>query len=102
MREQDVFGLQVAVDDALAFEQDEAVEDLLGEAADEFQREAGVVVQLDEFVEVHAEELGGDAEVAAEVEGLGEVDHAVVVKGVLLVALAGFIELKMEGVLPIL
>ena len=42
--EQDVFRFEVAVDHALTFEQDEAVEDLFGEAAHELEGEAGVIV----------------------------------------------------------
>ena len=38
---------------------------------------------LDELVQVHTEKLSRDAKMAAEVEALHEVDHAVLVIGVL-------------------
>lgn len=83
MSKQDVFGFQVAVDDAMAFKQVECWQHLLCEAADEWEWEAFEFISFDELIQVHAEELGGDAEVAAEVEGLGEVDHAMSIVGIL-------------------
>ena len=40
-------------------------------------------MSLDELVQVHTKELGGDTQMATEVEALREVDHAVFVVGVL-------------------
>jgi hypothetical protein len=57
---------------------------LLCEAPDYFEGEAFEGVGFDEFVEIHVQEFGGDAEVAAEIETLDEVDHAVFVVGILL------------------
>lgn len=83
MGEEDVFGLEIAVDDLVALQQAQAAEHLLGEGPDEAEREATEVVRLDEFVQIHAEQLCGDAKMATEVEGLGKVDEAVLVVGVL-------------------
>jgi len=71
------------MDDLVLFKQVQRAEELLGKPADEFQRETTEGVGFDELVEVHVEELGGDAEMAAEVEAMGEVDHAVFAFGVL-------------------
>jgi len=81
--EQDILGLQVTVDDFVLLQQVQRAEQLLGEASDEFQGEAAERVRLDEFVEVHIQKLGRDAQMAAEVETVGKVDHAVLVLGVL-------------------
>ena len=83
MAEEDIFRLQIAMDDLVLLEQVQRAEELLGKSADEFQRETTEGVGFDELVEVHVEELGGDAEMAAEVEAMGEVDHAVFAFGVL-------------------
>jgi len=56
---------------------------LFCEASDYFEGEAFEGVGFDEFVEVHVEEFGGDAEVTTEVETLDKVDHAVFVVGIL-------------------
>lgn len=71
------------MDDALGLEEDQRGEELAGEAADEAKAEASEIVGFDELVEVYAEELGRDAEVAAEVERLGEGNHRMFGFGVL-------------------
>ena len=70
--EEDVFGLEVAVDDAFGLQEAETSEELAGEAADEGQGEADEVVGADEFVQVDGEAGRDDAEVGAEVEGGGD------------------------------
>lgn len=75
--QQDIFRLEVAVYDFVFFEQQQGVEELLGEPTDESEGETTEGVEFDEFVQIHGEELGTDAEVGAEVEGGGEVDEGV-------------------------
>lgn len=53
MGEEDVLGLQVAVDDFVAFEKHQTTEKLFGKASDELQREASKFVAFDEFIEIH-------------------------------------------------
>ena len=48
---------------------------------------------LDELVEVHAQELGRDAQVTTEVEALRKVDHAMLVSRILLLRLANVIHI---------
>lgn len=63
---QDVFGLEIGVDDAaLAVEIVEAEEDLLGDLLDEGHGDAAVVPALDEAEEVLAEDLKDHADVGA-------------------------------------
>jgi len=81
--EEDVFGFEVAVDDAFLLEEHQTGEQLAGEATDEWQREAGEVVGADEFVEVDAEAGRDDAEVGAEVKGRGDGEGGVFAVGIL-------------------
>ena len=74
---EDVLRLQIAMNDLVLLKQVQRAEELLGEPSDQFQRESAEGVGFDELVEVHVEELGGDAEMAAEVEAMCKVDHAV-------------------------
>jgi len=83
MAEQDVFGLQITVDDPVLLEQIEGAENLLGKPADQPKREATEGIRLDELVKIHVQKLGRDAEMAAEVETVSEVDHAMLVMRIL-------------------
>ena len=67
----------------MLLQQQQTAEQLLGEAADNLERETTEGVGLDEFVEVHVQKFSRDAEMTTEVEALGEVDHAVFVLRVL-------------------
>ena len=67
----------------MLFEQIEGAEHLLSEAPDELERESAEGIRLDEFVKVHIEKLGGDAEMTTEIEAMCEVNHAMLVLGVL-------------------
>jgi hypothetical protein len=58
---EDVLGLEIGVDYAVAMEKMDAVEDLKDEPADEVEGEAVVAVGFYEFVEVHGEEGEGHA-----------------------------------------
>jgi len=89
MSKEDVLGFEIAVDDFVLLEEEEGVKHLLSEATDDFERKAAEGVGFDELVQIHVKELGGDAEMTSEIEGLSEADHAVSVFGVL-VSLAGF------------
>jgi hypothetical protein len=61
--EEDVFGLEVAMNNVLFAEKFEGVSQLEGDAAHERQRHALELVVLDELVEVDREHLKGDAHV---------------------------------------
>jgi hypothetical protein len=74
---QDVFGLQITVDDPMALEQNQRAKHLLGEASNELEREPTEVIALDELIKVHAQELSRDAQMTTEVETLREVDQRV-------------------------
>ena len=82
--EEDVLRLHVAVDDLVPVEEVEALQQRVGELADELEAEPLELVLLDELVEVDAEELEGDAGVVAEREVVEEVDDVVRVVLVLL------------------
>ena len=73
--EQNVLGLHVAVNDVMIVEQQETLEHRVRELADETDAEAVKPVLLDELVEVHRQQLEGDADVAAEREVLVDVHH---------------------------
>ena len=75
LAQEDVLGLEVAVDHALASQELERLQQLRGESADEAQREPSKVVVLDELVQVARQRLEGDAQVIAEVEVLVHVHH---------------------------
>lgn len=77
-------GLEVAVDDAVLAQEDERLEHLDREPANEGRREADEAVGLDELVQVDAQKLGRDAEVVPEVEVLRHDDDAVLLVGILL------------------
>lgn len=83
MSQQDVLWLEIAVNDLLRFEKQETTDELLREAADQFEREAPEIVTFDEFVEIHAKQLCGNAQMASEVERLRKADHTVLVMGIL-------------------
>ena len=73
--EQDVLRFEVAVDDFMPTQVAQADEDLLREAADETQGEALEVIVLDKLVQVEAQKLEADAQVATKVERLAHVHH---------------------------
>jgi len=73
--EQNVLGLQVAVDDAAVMQQLETLEDGVRKLADEREAEALELVALDQLVEVHAQQLKRDADVRAEREVFRHVDY---------------------------
>jgi hypothetical protein len=81
--QQDIFGLEIAMYDALAFQQTKGAKHLFREAPDKRKREALEFIGFYKFVQVHAEEFSGDAQMATEVKTLREVDHAVFVFWVL-------------------
>ena len=83
LSEEDVLRLQVTVDDLVLLEQVQRAQELLGKATNQLEREATESVGLDELVEIHVEELCRYAKMSAEVEAVGEVDHAMFVFGVL-------------------
>ena len=72
------------MDDLVAVEQVEALQQRVGELADELEAESLELVLLDELVQVDAEELEGDAGVVAEREVVEQVDDVVSVVLVLL------------------
>ncbi len=84
MLEQNVLRLQIAVDNLALLEENQGAKDLLGKAANDFERKAAERMRLDEFVEVHIEQLSGYAQMPAKVEALRKVDHAVPILRVLL------------------
>ena len=75
--EEDVFGLQIAVNDAVFLERIEALEDAVGELAHELKTKTLKFVLLNEFVEVHRKELESDAYVIPEHEAVQHVDDVV-------------------------
>lgn len=83
MRKQDVLRFQIAMNDPLSLQQNQRGQHLFAKATDESGGEALELVSLDELVQVHTKELSGDTQMATEVEALCEVDHAVLVIGVL-------------------
>jgi len=72
-----------------------------GEAADQVVVEAVEVVDLEEFEEVHAEELEGDAQVLAEDNVVPHVNHVHYVVGVVLLQEVEYLQLdsRLVGVL---
>lgn len=88
MPDQNIFGLQVAVNDLLLLQQIQGAEHLLGEAPNHFQGETTEGVGFDELVQVHVQQLGRDAKMFSEVETVGEVHHAVPIFRVLVQELA--------------
>lgn len=54
MCQQNVFRLQIAVDDFMLLEQDQSLKQLFRKPSDQLQRESSEIVDLDEFIEVHA------------------------------------------------
>lgn len=53
----------------------ERAQHLFGESSDEFERKPAEGIGFDEFVEIHVKKLGRNAEMAAEIETVSEVDH---------------------------
>lgn len=72
--QQDVLGLEVAVDDAVLVQRVQTLQDGVGELPDQREAEALELVLLDELVQVHAEQLEGHADVVSEGEVLQHVD----------------------------
>ena len=72
MLEQDILRFEVAVDDAMLVEEDEALEDLDADLADEVQGQPVELVHLQQFVEVYVQQLEHQARVPAEEEAVFE------------------------------
>ena len=83
MSEENVLGFEIAMDDFMLLEQQEAAEELLGETTNDFQGEPTESVRLDKLIQIHVEKLSGDAEMATEVEALDEANHAMLVQRIL-------------------
>jgi hypothetical protein len=88
MCQQNVLGLQIAMNDTLALQHDQGTEHLSAEATNEWKRESLELICLDELVQIHSKKFSRDTQMAAEVETLDEVDHAVLVIGILFLILA--------------
>lgn len=84
MSKQYVLRLEIAVDDLVTVKKYEAGQELLRKAPNQLQRETLKVVRFDEFVQIHAQQVGGDTQVTSKVEALVEIDHAVSVVRILL------------------
>ena len=83
MGEEDIFRLEITMNNFVLLEQQETTKELLGETADDLRRETTERIGLDELVKIHIKKLSRDAKVATEVEALDEVDHAMFVVGIL-------------------
>lgn len=77
MSQEDVFGLEIAMNDFVTVQKDKTAQQLLGESSYEFQRETTEIVSLDEFVEIHVQQVCRDAKMTAEVKALVEIHNAV-------------------------
>lgn len=77
--EQDVFGLDIGVDDAVLPEEDESVEDLDGEGADVGHLDGLELVELHQVVQADAEQLGDDADVASKHDEIFDPDDVLLV-----------------------
>ena len=94
--EQHVLRLHVAVDDLVPVEQVQALQQRVRELAHQLQREALELVLLDELVQVYAEQLEGEAGVAAEGEVVVQVDDVVRVVFVLLAQVLQYADLLLR------
>lgn len=83
MRQKDILGLQIAVNDLVLFEQHQRAEKLSGHAPDNVQRESTERIRLDPFVEIGVEKLGRDAKMVAKVEALHKANYIVLPLGIL-------------------
>lgn len=83
MCEKHVLRFEIAVNHLLAVQEHQTTQHLLCEASNELEREATEIVCFDKFIKIHAKQVSRDAEMSAEVKALIEIDHAVVVAGIL-------------------
>jgi len=101
--EEDVLWLEIAVDDPVAVQDFQALEDGVCKLADQSQAEPLELVLLDQFVQVHGQKFEGDADVVAEGKRLDHVDDVVYVVLVLLAQVLQypdlFLSLAMESLL---
>ena len=67
----------------MLLQQKKTAQELLRKAADQFQRKSAEAVGLDKLIEIHVEELCGYAKMTSKVKTLCEVNHAVLVLGIL-------------------
>jgi hypothetical protein len=74
LTQEDILRLEIAMNDALLLKENQTGEELTGEAADEWKREADEVVSADELVEVDREAGRNNAKMGAEVEGGGDAE----------------------------
>lgn len=77
-------GFEIAVDNAMVTHQREGLQHLACEPSNETGCEAMEVVRLDQLVEVDAQELHRNAQMATEVEVLGHLDDVVLLVRILL------------------
>ena len=82
--QQDVLWLQVAVDDAQCLHVLESTHELDGEPSNESLLEAGIVVHLYEFIEIQAEQVECHAQMVPEDKVVLDLDHALLILGVVL------------------
>lgn len=54
MGKKDIFRFEIAVNDLVDFQENEAAEELFGEPAYELQRKSAKIVRLNKFVEIDA------------------------------------------------
>ena len=66
--EQDVFWLEVTVDDSVPAQGFQALQDRVCKLSDQWQAEALELVAFDQLIQVHAQQLKGHADVVAEGE----------------------------------
>lgn len=83
--EKDVLGLQVAVDDSVAAQGLQALQDGVCKLPDQRQAETLELIALDELIQVHAQQLKSHADVVPEGEVFQHVNHIHCAVAVLLV-----------------
>jgi hypothetical protein len=83
MGQEDVLRLEIAMYYFVLLQEDQAAQKLFGESSNDLQRKASEGVGFNELVKVHIQKFRGYAKVSSEVEALCEIDHAVLVVGVL-------------------
>lgn len=98
MRQKNILGLEIAMDDLVAFQKYEATQQLLREAPDKLHGKPFEFVCLDKLVEIHPQKLSRDAQMAAEVEALHEMNHAMFALGIPFSQLLQYVNLD-EGLL---
>ena len=76
VNQEDIFRLQIAMNNLLRMQQDQCAKHLFRETTYELQVKASEVMRLDELVEIHPEKFSRNAKMSSEVETLGKIDHA--------------------------